>query len=129
MTNARHKATSSAAGKTSAAPLSGTFRFSNSIAGTGINTAAVKNHLGGDSGLAMTRLPTIMADAAYAILTRDSTECTGNFFIDEDLLREEGVTDFAQYQTDPSIPLENLMPDFFLGDQPPYASANVKEFK
>jgi citronellol/citronellal dehydrogenase len=52
-----------------------------------------------------------MADAAYAILTRPSRTCTGNFFIDEDLLRETGVTDFAQYAVDPAAP---LLPDFFL---------------
>ena len=52
-----------------------------------------------------------MADAAHAILSRDPAECTGNFFVDEDLLREEGVTDFDAYAVDPEA---DLMPDFFL---------------
>jgi citronellol/citronellal dehydrogenase len=55
----------------------------------------------------------IMADAAHAILTRNSRECTGRFFIDEDVLREEGVTDFARYR-DPRVREEELMPDFFV---------------
>lgn len=57
------------------------------------------------------RTADIMADAAYAILTKNSRECTGNFFIDEDLLRSEGVTDFDKYAV---VPNEELMPDFFL---------------
>jgi citronellol/citronellal dehydrogenase len=52
-----------------------------------------------------------MADAAYQILTRDSRSCTGNFFVDEDLLRETGVTDFERYATTPGTP---LFEDFFL---------------
>ncbi|KAB1141714.1 NAD(P)-dependent oxidoreductase [Streptomyces luteolifulvus] len=48
----------------------------------------------------------IMADAAHAILTRPSAECTGNFFLDEEVLREEGVTDFAKYELVPGTPPE-----------------------
>ena len=78
---------------------------------TSIATAAVKNLLGGDSMMRQSRTTDIMADAAYAILTRDAKTCTGNFFIDEELLREEGVEDFAKYAVDPSVePLQ----DFFL---------------
>jgi citronellol/citronellal dehydrogenase len=51
-----------------------------------IATAAVQNLLGGDEAMAKSRKPEIMADAAYAIFTRPARECTGNFFIDEDLL-------------------------------------------
>ena len=47
------------------------------------------------------RTPEIMADAAHWILTQDAKECTGNFFIDEDLLRESGVTDFENYSVVP----------------------------
>ena len=47
------------------------------------------------------RKPEIMADAAYAILTRPSRDCTGNFFIDDTLLYEEGVRDFDIYKNDP----------------------------
>jgi len=47
------------------------------------------------------RKPEILADAAHWILTQQSTRCTGNFFIDEEVLRHAGVTDFAQYAVDP----------------------------
>ncbi|MEJ8568767.1 SDR family oxidoreductase [Elongatibacter sediminis] len=57
------------------------------------------------------RTPEIMADAAHAVLTRDARECTGNFFIDEDLLRSEGVRDFDSYQVAPGQP---LLKDLFL---------------
>lgn len=57
------------------------------------------------------RTAEIVSDAAHAILTRDSRSCSGNFFIDEEVLREEGVTDFNQYAMDPS---KQLLPDFFL---------------
>ncbi|GAA1723674.1 NAD(P)-dependent oxidoreductase [Aeromicrobium alkaliterrae] len=63
---------------------------------TAIDTAAVRNVVG--PGLsASSRTPAIMADAAYEILTRPSRECTGNFFIDDDVLEEAGVTDFSVY--------------------------------
>jgi citronellol/citronellal dehydrogenase len=64
---------------------------------TTIDTAAVRNLLGGDGMAQSSRTPEIMADAAYAILSRPASECTGNFFIDEEVLRAEGVTDFAPY--------------------------------
>lgn len=92
---------------------------------TGIATAAVQNHLGGDASMAITRKPEIMADAAYAILTREAKGCTGNFFIDDEVLKEEGVTDFKQYQTDPNVDEKNLMPDFFLGE-PPFSAKQVR---
>ena len=57
------------------------------------------------------RKPEIVADAAQAILVRDAKADTGKFFIDEDVLREAGVSDFAQYAVDPSKP---LLPDLFL---------------
>jgi citronellol/citronellal dehydrogenase len=63
-----------------------------------IATAAVQNVAGGDAGMAGSRRPEIMADAAHAILTRDAREWTGNCFIDEDVLREGGMTDFAEYR-------------------------------
>ena len=77
---------------------------------TTIATAAV-NMLGGEMLMAASRKPDIMADAAYHILTRPSRECTGNFFIDEDLLRSTGVTDFEPYAVTPGA---NLVPDFFV---------------
>ena len=56
-----------------------------------IATAAVQNLLGGDEAMAQSRTPEIFADAAYAILSRDPRECTGNSFIDDEVLAEEGV--------------------------------------
>jgi citronellol/citronellal dehydrogenase len=76
---------------------------------TTIATAAV-NMIGGEELMKASRSPAIMADAAYAILTK-GLEFTGNFCIDEDLLRSEGVTDFAQYRMDPNT---EPMPDFFV---------------
>ncbi len=77
---------------------------------TAIATSAI-NMIGGEEMMKRTRKPEIMADAAYAILSRKSTECTGNFFIDDEVLTEEGVTDFDQYA---HVPGEDLAPDFFL---------------
>lgn len=78
---------------------------------TTIATAAIKNLLGGDEIMQRSRKPEIMGDAAHAILTRKATECSGNFFVDEEVLREAGVSDFAPYKVDPDA---TLMPDFFL---------------
>ncbi|MGH7120135.1 MAG: SDR family oxidoreductase, partial [Acetobacteraceae bacterium] len=64
---------------------------------TTIDTAAIRNLLGGEPVARMSRLPAVMADAACAILKRPSRACTGNFFIDEEVLRAEGVTDFSRY--------------------------------
>ena len=63
-----------------------------------IATAAVQNLLGGDEAMAKSRKPEIMGDAAYAILTRPARECTGNFFIDDEVLAEEGQTDLSRYR-------------------------------
>ncbi len=74
-----------------------------------IATAALAMIPGVDPGQG--RKPEIVADAAHAILTRDSRACTGNFFIDEDLLRETGMKDFSKYQVKPGT---EPMPDFFI---------------
>ena len=81
---------------------------------TAIDTAAVRNLLGGDAVAKMSRTPEILADAAHAVLTLDSRECTGNFFIDELVLMEEGVSDFAQYAPNGD---EGLVGDFFVPDE------------
>jgi citronellol/citronellal dehydrogenase len=78
---------------------------------TVIATAAVQNLLGGDATMRGSRKPEIMADAAHAILTRPSRECTGNFFIDDEVLASAGVTDLSGYQM---IPGAELIPDFFV---------------
>ena len=81
---------------------------------TAIDTAAVRFALGGDAMAAECRNPEIMADAAYAILSRPSRECTGNFFIDEEVLRAEGVSDFSRYA--PNGREGPLQADFFVPD-------------
>ena len=78
---------------------------------TTIATAAVKNLLGGDTLMKMSRTPEIVADAAYAIVSKHSVECTGNFFIDEEVLAKEGIIDFGKYAVDAS---QKLMKDIFL---------------
>jgi citronellol/citronellal dehydrogenase len=83
---------------------------------TTIGTAAIRNLLGGEVAVRKARTPDIMADAAHAILTRDSRACTGNFYTDEDVLREEGVTDFSGYRL--AAREEDLDLDFFLPDAP-----------
>ena len=62
-----------------------------------VATAAVQNLLGGDAAMARARRPEVYADAAYAILNRDSRICTGNTYLCEDVLAEEGVTDLSAY--------------------------------
>jgi citronellol/citronellal dehydrogenase len=81
---------------------------------TVIATAAVQNLLGGDATVRGSRSPDIMADAAHVILTRKSSEFTGNFCVDEDLLRSTGVSDFSRYAMTPGMKDEDLIPDYFL---------------
>lgn len=80
---------------------------------TAIDTAAVRNLLGGETVAAMSRSPAIMADAAHHILTRRARETTGTFFIDELVLREAGVDDFSTYAPGAKGP---LAADFFVPD-------------
>lgn len=68
---------------------------------TTIDTAAVRNLLGGEKLAAMSRKPSIVADAAYAILSKSPADCTGNTFLDEDVLKTEGITDFEHYAVTP----------------------------
>jgi len=62
-----------------------------------VATAAVQNLLGGDAAMAKSRRPEVYADAAYAIFCRNSRECTGNTYLCEDVLAEEGITDLTPY--------------------------------
>jgi citronellol/citronellal dehydrogenase len=78
---------------------------------TMIDTAALRNLLGGDAMARASRKPEILADAAAVILSRPAASCTGNFFIDEEVLRDAGVTDFTRYANDPDA---RLVPDFFV---------------
>jgi citronellol/citronellal dehydrogenase len=78
-----------------------------------IATAAVQNLLGGDAAMARSRKPEIMADAAYAIFKRPSREATGNFYIDDEVLAEEGVTDLSGYRYGDAAE-EDLATDLFV---------------
>ena len=78
---------------------------------TTIATAAIKNLLGGDAAMKGSRKPEIMGDAAYVIFNRPSRECTGNFFIDDEVLAASGKTNLDEYAVDPSA---KLLPDFFI---------------
>lgn len=88
---------------------------------TAIATAAIKNALGGEEVMHLSRDPEIMGDAAYVILTKPSREFTGNFCIDDNILADNGETDMSKYAT---VPFEQLAPDFFVPDDisPPKAS-------
>ena len=79
---------------------------------TVIATAAVAMIPGASERVDMMRRPEILADAAHAILTRDGRSTTGRFFIDEEVLAEEGITDLEGYAVKPGMP---LMQDIFLG--------------
>lgn len=79
---------------------------------TMIATAAVANLLGGAEAVAGSRTPEIVADAAYAVLTRDPRTCTGRFLVDDEVLAEEGVTDLDGYRVEGGT--GPLLPDLFL---------------
>jgi citronellol/citronellal dehydrogenase len=79
---------------------------------TAIDTAAVRNLLGGEESARRCRSPEIMADAAHVVLTRPQAEVNGKFLIDDDVLTSAGVTDLSKYTVDRSA--GELMPDFFL---------------
>jgi citronellol/citronellal dehydrogenase len=78
---------------------------------TTIATAAVQNLLGGDALMKKSRWPSIVADAAYYILSKNPSEATGKFFFDEEVLRENGMNDFSSYAVDQR---EELAPDLFI---------------
>jgi citronellol/citronellal dehydrogenase len=79
-----------------------------------IATAAVQNIAGGEAGMRGARKPEIVADAARAIFGRAARECTGNFFIDDDVLAAEGVTDFDVYSFVEGSTEADLIPDLYL---------------
>jgi len=81
---------------------------------TAIGTAAVANILGGDEMVKHSRTPDILADSAYYILRRDCKTTTGNFFIDDELLASEGITDLSGYNVTPGMKPEELVKDFFV---------------
>lgn len=77
-----------------------------------IDTAAIRAMPGGSELIKAARTPDIVADAAHAVLLRPASECTGNFLTDEEVLRQEGVTDFSRYSL--GAPEDRLIPDIFL---------------
>jgi len=79
-----------------------------------IDTAAL-NLLGGESLARRARSPAIVADAARFILRREAKSCTGHFFVDDEVLREEGVEDLSRYAR---VPESELLPDLFLEPGP-----------
>ncbi|MCB9663453.1 MAG: NAD(P)-dependent oxidoreductase [Alphaproteobacteria bacterium] len=79
---------------------------------TVIATAAVQNLLGGDDVVAKSRTPEILADAAWHVLTR-GVDCSGNFFVDDEVLASEGVDDLSVYANVPEN-ADDLIPDFFV---------------
>jgi citronellol/citronellal dehydrogenase len=82
---------------------------------TTIATAAVKNLLGGDTLMRMSRTPEILSDAACAIFNKPKS-FSGNFLLDDTFLAGEGVTDFDKYRADPT---QKLQIDFFVPDDMP----------
>jgi citronellol/citronellal dehydrogenase len=78
---------------------------------TTIDTAAVRNLLGGEALANMSRTPEVLADASYFILSKPSTQCTGNCFIDEDVFSEEGITNLEKYSV---VPGAQLYKDLFI---------------
>lgn len=78
---------------------------------TTIATAAISNIIGGNEMMRRSRKPSIMADAAHWVLTQDAKSTTGNFFVDDEVMAEAGVTDLSDYAVEPGM---ELMPDFFI---------------
>jgi citronellol/citronellal dehydrogenase len=79
-----------------------------------ISTAAIEFAIGNAAMMQLGRKGSIMADAAAAILQKDAKTVSGNFYIDEEVLRAEGITDFAEYRVNPNTPEDQLLPDFFI---------------
>ncbi len=97
-----------------AAEFKGKVAFNSLWPRTIIATAAIEFAVGNAEMLRCARKPEIMADAAFEILKRDAKECSGNYFIDDAVLAEAGVTDFTSYRVDPSVDEKSLIPDFFI---------------
>ena len=88
-----------------------------------IATAAIKNLLGGDRVMRMSRTPEIMADAAYAIFLKPAKSFTGHFLIDDSFLAGEGIKDFEKYRAMPGEPLAGT---FFVPEGEPIAPPGVE---
>ena len=97
-----------------AAEFKGKVAFNSLWPKTIIATAAIEFGIGNAAMMQLGRKGSIMADAASAILQKDAKTVSGNFYIDEDVLRAEGVTDFAEYRVNPNTPENQLLLDFFI---------------
>jgi citronellol/citronellal dehydrogenase len=93
---------------------------------TTIATAAIRNVLGGEAVIRMSRTPAIVADAAYLVFAQPAASFTGRFLIDDTFLFEHGgITDFTPYSVEPGVP---LAPDFFVpADCPPPPGVIIAE--
>jgi citronellol/citronellal dehydrogenase len=91
---------------------------------TTIATSAIQNLLGGEAVMRKSRKPDILADAAYAIMTKPAKDFTGHFLIDDAFLASDGVTDFERYRVDPA---ETLAVSFFVPDDVPPPPGVVTE--
>jgi citronellol/citronellal dehydrogenase len=78
---------------------------------TTIDTAAVRNLLGGEALAKMSRTPEMIADAVFYILRKTAAQCSGNTFIDEEVMAAEGITDLEKYSV---VPGAQLYPDLFV---------------
>ncbi len=78
---------------------------------TTIDTAAVRNLLGGEALAKMSRTPEMIADAVYYILRKPAAQCSGHTFIDEEVMAAEGITDLSKYSV---VPGAQLYPDLFV---------------
>jgi citronellol/citronellal dehydrogenase len=90
---------------------------------TTVATASIRNRIGGDRVMRMSRTPDIMADAAYLVFQKPAKSFTGNFLIDDTFLAGQGVADFEKYRVDASEPLVPMV--FVPDDLPPPASVRV----
>ena len=90
---------------------------------TAIATAAIKNVLGGEQIINISRYPSIMADAAHVILTKNSKKFSGNFCLDDNVLADNGITDFSVYA---DVPFNKLAPDFFVPEDTPPPENSIK---
>jgi len=97
-----------------AAEFKGKVAFNSLWPRTIIATAAIEFAVGNADMMRNARKPSIMADAAAVILSRDFKTCSGNYFIDDAVLAEEGITDFSAYKVDPEVDDRSLIPDFFI---------------
>jgi citronellol/citronellal dehydrogenase len=97
-----------------AAEFKGKVAFNSLWPRTIIATAAIEFAVGNADMMRNARKPSIMADAAAVILSRDHKTCSGHYFIDDAVLAEEGITDFSTYKVDPTADDRSLIPDFFI---------------